>query len=43
MGNQARKSNIGEVLHTIGWPLDQNTYGGSFLYHLSDNLVSVGL
>ncbi len=35
-------SNIGEVLHTIGWPLDQNTYGGSFLYHLSDNLVSVG-
>ena len=35
-------ANVGEVLHTIGWPLDQNTYGGSFLYHLSDNLVSVG-
>ena len=35
-------ANVGEVLHTIGWPLDENTYGGSFLYHLSDNLVSVG-
>ena len=34
-------SNQGEVLHTIGWPLDK-TYGGSFLYHLSNNLVSVG-
>ena len=36
------KSNQGEVLHTIGWPLDRQTYGGSFLYHLSNNLVSVG-
>jgi len=35
-------SNSGEILHTIGWPLDNNTYGGSFLYHLSKNLVSVG-
>lgn len=35
-------SNQGEVLHTIGWPLDRETYGGSFLYHLSNNLVSVG-
>ncbi|MGY9004498.1 MAG: NAD(P)/FAD-dependent oxidoreductase, partial [Alphaproteobacteria bacterium] len=24
----------GTVLHTVGWPLDQKTYGGSFLYHL---------
>ena len=35
-------ANKGEVLHTIGWPLDKETYGGSFLYHLSNNLVSVG-
>ena len=28
--------------HTIGWPLDNRTGGGSFLYHFDDNLVSVG-
>ena len=28
--------------HTFGWPLDNSTGGGSFLYHLDDNLVSVG-
>lgn len=32
----------GHVLHTIGWPLDRRTYGGSFLYHYGANLVSVG-
>ncbi len=32
----------GDVLHTIGWPLRRTTYGGSFLYHLKDDLVSVG-
>ena len=32
----------GHVTHTIGWPMDRNTYGGSWLYHLEDNLVSVG-
>ena len=32
----------GEVLHTIGWPLDRKTYGGSFLYHLENNQVAVG-
>ena len=36
------KSNPGEVIHSVGWPLDQETYGGSFLYHLDKNLVSVG-
>jgi electron-transferring-flavoprotein dehydrogenase len=36
------KHSEGEVLHTIGWPLDSETYGGSFLYHLSDNQVVVG-
>jgi electron-transferring-flavoprotein dehydrogenase len=32
----------GLVVHTAGWPLDTETYGGSFLYHLEDNLVAVG-
>ena len=32
----------GLTLHTIGWPLQSDTYGGSFLYHLEDNLVEVG-
>jgi len=37
------QSKPGLVLHTAGWPLDTDTYGGSFLYHLNDNLVAVGL
>lgn len=32
----------GLVVHTAGWPLDSDTYGGSFLYHLEDNQVAVG-
>jgi electron-transferring-flavoprotein dehydrogenase len=36
------KHRAGLVMHTIGWPLAADTYGGSFLYHLEDNLVSVG-
>ncbi|SAL73322.1 electron transport protein [Caballeronia arvi] len=32
----------GLVIHTAGWPLDNDTYGGSFLYHLDDNQVVVG-
>ena len=36
------KSEPGNVMHSIGWPLDQETYGGSFLYHLDKNLVSIG-
>jgi electron-transferring-flavoprotein dehydrogenase len=32
----------GLVEHTIGWPLDSKTYGGSFLYHFGNNLVSYG-
>jgi electron-transferring-flavoprotein dehydrogenase len=32
----------GLVLHTVGWPLDAATYGGSFLYHLENNQVAVG-
>jgi electron-transferring-flavoprotein dehydrogenase len=32
----------GLVVHTVGWPLDNSTYGGSFLYHLDGGQVSVG-
>lgn len=34
----------GLVEHTIGWPLDKNTYGGSFLYHLNESspLIAIG-
>ena len=32
----------GLVQHTLGWPLDNRTGGGSFLYHYGANLVSVG-
>jgi electron-transferring-flavoprotein dehydrogenase len=37
------KHQPGLVMHTIGWPLDPKTYGGSFMYHYGENLVSVGL
>jgi electron-transferring-flavoprotein dehydrogenase len=33
----------GFVQHTLGWPLDDKTGGGSFMYHYGDNLVAVGL
>ncbi|TVT74080.1 MAG: electron transfer flavoprotein-ubiquinone oxidoreductase [Denitromonas halophila] len=36
------KHKPGMVMHTAGWPLDNHTYGGSFMYHLEDNLVAVG-
>jgi electron-transferring-flavoprotein dehydrogenase len=32
----------GLIQHSVGWPLDANTYGGSFLYHLNDDRVYVG-
>ena len=32
----------GLVIHTAGWPLKSDTYGGSFLYHLENNQVAVG-
>jgi electron-transferring-flavoprotein dehydrogenase len=32
----------GSVLHTVGWPLDDATYGGSFLYHQADSQLAVG-
>jgi electron-transferring-flavoprotein dehydrogenase len=36
------KHRPGLVLHTVGWPLDDATGGGSFLYHWGDRLVYVG-
>ena len=35
-------SKPGSIMHTTGWPLDNDTYGGSFLYHLDNNKVSIG-
>ena len=32
----------GMVVHTAGWPMKSDTYGGAFLYHLEDNLVTLG-
>jgi electron-transferring-flavoprotein dehydrogenase len=36
------KHNKGDTWHTIGWPMDSKTYGGSWIYHMEDNMVSVG-
>jgi len=38
----AAQSEPGLVIHSAGWPLDNETYGGAFLYHLQDNRVAVG-
>ncbi len=37
------KHQVGLVQHSFGWPLDSKTYGGTFLYHLEEDLVSFGL
>lgn len=39
---EPEKHQLGKVTHTIGWPLDNNTYGGSFIYHLENNQVAIG-
>ncbi|MGQ9724968.1 MAG: electron transfer flavoprotein-ubiquinone oxidoreductase [Tepidimonas sp.] len=36
------KAKPGLVVHTAGWPLDEQTYGGGFLYHLEGNKVALG-
>ena len=33
----------GLVVHTAGWPLDSDTYGGSFMYHYGENRIAIGL
>lgn len=37
-----KESKPGLAIHTIGWPLLSNTYGGSFLYHMDNNQVMLG-
>lgn len=36
------KHHAGKIIHTIGWPLDSKTYGGSFIYHLANNQLAIG-
>lgn len=36
------KHHTGLVQHTLGWPLDDETGGGSFLYHMDNNQIAVG-
>jgi len=36
------KARPGLVVHTAGWPMDEHTYGGGFLYHLESNKVTLG-
>jgi len=38
----AEKAKPGRVVHTAGWPVDNDTYGGGFLYHLEGNKVTLG-
>jgi electron-transferring-flavoprotein dehydrogenase len=37
------KAKPGMVVHTAGWPMDEQTYGGGFLYHQEGNRVTLGL
>lgn len=39
---EPHKHQKGLTLHSVGWPIDGSTYGGSFIYHLEGNQVSVG-
>ncbi len=38
----SEKSNPGEILHTIGWSLQNDTYGGSFVYHMEGAQLAIG-
>ncbi len=38
----ASKHKEGHITHSIGWPMDTKTYGGSWLYHMDKNMVSIG-
>ncbi|KAL3420774.1 electron transfer flavoprotein-ubiquinone oxidoreductase, mitochondrial [Phlyctema vagabunda] len=40
---QPEKFQKGQVSHSMGYPLEADTYGGGWMYHFGDNLVSVGL
>ena len=36
------KHESGKITHTIGWPMNSQTYGGSWMYHYGENLLSIG-
>ncbi|HEY4147076.1 electron transfer flavoprotein-ubiquinone oxidoreductase [Pinirhizobacter sp.] len=36
------RGSAGKVMHTLGWPLANDTYGGSFIYHLDNDRVAIG-
>jgi electron-transferring-flavoprotein dehydrogenase len=36
------KHRPGHTMHTIGWPMDHGTYGGSWIYHMENNQISIG-
>ena len=38
----AQRVSPGRIVHTLGWPADSHTYGGSFLYHLNDGQLALG-
>jgi len=38
----AGRGTAGKIVHTMGWPADSKTYGGSFLYHLDGDRVALG-
>jgi len=40
---QPEKFNKGQIVHSMGYPLPRDTYGGGWMYHFGDNLVSLGL
>lgn len=39
---QPENHHQGRVIHSLGWPLDNKTYGGSFIYHMANNHLSLG-
>ena len=39
---EPEKFQAGKIIHTIGWPMDKKTYGGSWIYQFGENLVSIG-
>ncbi|KAJ5657176.1 uncharacterized protein N7484_000825 [Penicillium longicatenatum] len=40
---QPEKFRSGEIIHSMGYPLPKDTYGGAWMYHFGDNMVSIGL
>jgi len=36
------KHEEGSITHTLGWPMDSETYGGSWIYHMENNQISIG-